>query len=648
MPVVDRLSIRDLPQERNFKCASRVLDAGLVSICGWLISSVSRGNEGWHALAIRLRCWASAKIANVMLATVFCLGTCLPGCQPDARQESLPSLPADRSDPGVGKVGQGIPIDRLRLIGHEHSSENVRSSVQFEQMPEDQRPDFVYENGSRGDRLMVEATGGGCAWLDMERDGDCDIYLVQGGVPNETPDDNSVRDRIWRLHFGQFTDVTESAGLKEAGYGQGVAAGDYDNDGFEDLFVTNVGSNRLLKNLGDGTWEVIQRWGGEDSRVWSTSAAWGDIDSDGDLDLYVCNYVDFDPFHPKICLNDAGIPSQCGPNQVDPVADELYVNYGHGQFQPSAAQLGVAGPDNRALGVVIADLVGDPVPEIYVANDATANFLFLRQPDGTYREEASQLGGAVNSNGVAQASMGVAPCDFNHDGQMDLYVTHFEGEWNTLYQNLGEFGFKDATADFHAVQSTLPWVGFGTVAEDFDLNGSDDIFIANGHIDDLGRKRVLEMPPQLLSFNGNTLEDIGAAAGKYFASRKVGRGCAQADFDDDGDFDLAVVHHSRPADVLVNTSQSGHWLAVELTGIRSSRRGTGSKVVVRQGKSVLTQQMYGGGSYCSSRQPKLIFGLGNLKDPCEIEVQWPTGVRQQLLDVSVDQSVVIREELHDE
>lgn len=579
----------------------------------------------------------------------FLLPFLFAGCQPEnAQKPPLPPSMEDTGDkPGKSQVGQGIPLERLKnAVASNAGSNPPGGSLRFALLPPDLRPNFSYMNGSRGHRLMVEATGGGCAWLDIDRDGAWDLYLVQGGIPDEKPAGSEYGDQLWRHREGRFIDVTSPAGLQENRYGQGVSAGDFDNDGFEDLFVTNIGGNQLFRNQGDGTLELVDHWGGEDSRLWSTSSAWGDIDSDGDLDLYVCNYVDFDPFDPKVCLNESGETIQCGPNQVDPVPDEMYLNDGAGLFQPSAETLQLKGPGNRALGVVIADFVGDSVPEIYVANDATANFLFQREADGTYTDVASRLGCALDSNGSAQASMGIAPGDFNRDGMLDLYLTHFEGEWNTLYQNFGEFGFRDVTADVQGVQPTLPWVGFGTVMEDFDQNGNDDIFIANGHIDDLGRKRVLEMPPQLLSFDGRILRDVSSESGEYFATRKIGRGCSQADFDNDGDLDLAVVHHSRPAEILVNESDRGHWISIDLSGTVSNRQGIGSKVIVRQGETTLTQQLYGGGSYCSSRQPRLVFGLGESRESCEIEILWPGGARRSLMNVAVDQHIMIKEEPH--
>ncbi len=561
----------------------------------------------------------------------------LVGCSVEKPEDHVALPPDERPS----QVSVGIPLERLTEAS---VATSATSSLKFVELAPELTPGFTYINGSQGRRLMVEATGGGCAWLDFDRDGECDLYFVQGGIPDENPVAGADHDRIWRHSRDHFSDVTDVANVHEIGYGQGVCSGDFDNDGFDDLFVTNVGQNSLLRNLGDGTFEEVRNWGGDESRVWSSSAAWADVDQDGDLDLYVCNYCDFDPYHPQVCTNESGLQIQCAPNQVAPVADELFLNVGDGQFMSVAQQWQLSGSGNRALGVVVANFMGDSVPEIYVANDATANFLFRRDSPGKYEEIASATGCALDANGLGQASMGIATGDYNRDGLLDIYLTHFEGEWNTLYQNLGESGFRDVTADVQAVQMTIPGVGFGTIMQDFDQNGFDDLFIANGHIDDRGRKQVLEMPPQLLTYDGSVWRDVGLDAGEYFNSRYVGRGCSEADFDNDGDFDIAVVHQNRPAQILVNVSSRGHWLAIDLVGKTSNRRGIGSSVLVHQGAANFTQQLVAGGSYCSSRQPRLIFGLGESALPCRVEVQWSDGTRQTLTDVTVDQKLVIVEE----
>lgn len=570
-------------------------------------------------------------VSRLLLLTAVFLSACAPAETPQSASRSAAERP---------QVALGIPLERLLALSKE--SPLVRS-LRFREVAAEWGLDFTYLNGSRGNLLMSEATGGGCGWIDFDRDDLWDLYLAQGGTADADSGAVQPQDRLYRNEGGGFRDVTEPCGLRELHYGQGVAVGDFDDDGFEDVFVSNVGPSSLWRNCGDGTFVEIMGWGGDQRSLWSSSAAWADLDRDGDLDLYVCNYVDFDPRDPVICRNASGERVQCQPNQVEPVLDEVYLNLGNGMFEESSERLGLIGEGNRALGVAVADFLGDARPEIYVANDATANFVFVQDDQGRWTDLAPRLGCALDANGRAQASMGVAVGDFDHNQQLDLYLTHFEGEWNTLYANFGPMGFRDATSEFGAVQATLPWVGFGTVMQDFDQNGWDDLFVANGHIDDLGRKRVLAMPPQLLTFDGTRWTETGAPAGGYFQRALVGRGCAEADVDNDGDFDLAVMHQNTPCELLRNDSQRGHWLALEFVGRRSNRRGIGTRVTLTCGPKVWMQELIGGGSYASSRQPRLIFGLGDSAEPCALEVRWPSGEVERLTGLAVNRKYVLTE-----
>ena len=494
---------------------------------------------------------------------------------------------------------------------------------------------------------MVEAVGGGCGWIDYDRDGHCDLYLNQGGDPVAADTMSQPADQLFRnLGDGQFANVTNSTGIDERGYSQGIAVGDFDNDGFDDIFVTNVGADVLYQNQGDGTFvDVTASTIGHDLR-WGTSAAWGDLDRDGDLDLYVCNYVDFDPYHPLDCQNSKGLKIMCQPNQVEPVADECFLNMGDGTFRPVARERGLFGAGNRAMGVAIADFNNDGWPDVFVANDATPNFLFVNRHDGTFVDEAPLLGCAVSSDGRSQANMGIALGDYDRNGWLDIYLTHFEGEWNTLYRNNGPSGFQDVSAIMGLVPPKLSMVGFGTVMHDFNQDGQDELIVINGHLDDPGHLGVeLEMPPQCFTFNGSRWHECSDAAGKYFRGRYVGRGLAMADFDNDGDVDLAVVHQNLPAALLRNDSERGHWLKLQFVGRRSNRNAVGVRATVHHGPTELLQELAGGTSYCAAHQPILIFGLGQSAARCRVDITWPSGAIQTLENVVVDQTLSLLEPL---
>jgi len=507
--------------------------------------------------------------------------------------------------------------------------------------------DFTYLNGATGKALMVESTGGGCAWLDYDRDGWPDLYLGQGGDPTALVEEARPIDRLYRnLGNGSFQNVTVWTGIEEHGYGQGVSASDYDNDGFEDLFVTNVGFNVLFHNQGDGSFQAVELTVPAAGRLWSTSTAWGDIDRDGDLDLYVARYCDYDPYHPKPCFRPNGAPGTCHPKEVEPYPDEFYLNNGDGTFRPVAQERGLFGPGNRALGVVIADFDNDDWPDIFVANDTTMNFLFINRKDGFFDEQAQFLGCAVNVNGSPQANMGIAVGDYDGNGFLDLYVTHFHAEWNTLYQNLGPNGFHDVTAQALLTTPTMDKLGFGTVMADFDLNGFQELIVANGHIDDVTDKGIeYEMKAQLFAYNGKTWDDTGSNAGPFFDRKTIGRAIATADYDLDGDLDVAYVSQNSKTTLLRNDSpRRGHWLKLRFVCKTSNRFGIGTRVTLHCGSSKWMQELAGGTSYCCSHEPVLVFGLGDLSGPCRLEIRWPSGKTSSMDDIQVDQPMTLFEQ----
>jgi len=555
------------------------------------------------------------------------------GCTPSV--ELPPETPARNSTAAVKTIPRSASPDPLRpslLTPH------------FTEVQNDLGVEHIYLNGASGEELMVEATGGGAGWLDYDRDGLQDLYLNQGGNPKVAGLASNPSDQLFRNRDGRsFRNATGSAEIREPGYSQGVAPGDFNNDGFSDIYVTNVGANRLFCNQGDGTFLEISAEAGLADLRWSSSAAWADLDADGDLDLYVCNYLKFDPDNPVICRHENGESGMCDPHHVDAWPDECYLNSGDGRFPPVARQLGLYGDGNKALGVAIADFNGDDRPDIYVCNDTTANFMFLQQDNFTFIESAQRLGCAVSGYGEAQASMGVAVSDFNRDGRPDLYLTHFARESNTLYQNLGESGFADVTSITGLHTPTLHFLGFGVAMSDFDFNGQDDVFIANGHIDDWSpHEEDYQQFPQLFTFDGHRWHETGANAGPVFQQRFVGRGVALADYDCDGDLDIACVRHGQSALILRNEEPHGNWLRFRFIGRSNNRNGIGTKVTIRADDGIhLVQQLCGGTSYCSTHEPALTFGVG--KTAVSAEIHWPNGLIQTLEHLTPNQEVVVLE-----
>ncbi|WP_345327715.1 CRTAC1 family protein [Novipirellula rosea] len=535
-----------------------------------------------------------------------------------------------------------------------HSLESTTASlsnrIHFTDVAKPLGLNFIYQNGEVGESLMVEAVGGGVGALDFDRDGHPDLIFSQGGDPTAATSPRQPAVSLFRntFHSGgsndSFRDVAQAARLGRYGYGQGVSIGDFNADGFEDVYLTCVGKNTLLANQGDGTFRDITPMSEtDDGNRWSTSAAFADLDRDGLLDLYVCNYVTYDPKHPLNCRNSKGENRICHPREIPPWSNACYINQGDGSFAEQTDVRGLAAAGGKSLGVAVADFNVDGDPDIYVANDTTANFLFDNRGDGHFDERGLLLGCASNYEGLLQASMGLAVADFDRNGFLDIYSTHYYEESNTLYRNLGGAGFQDITGRVGLHTPTLQSLAFGTVMQDFDSDGWQDLFVTNGHVENYVDNPILKMRPQFFQYNGSRWIETSENAGEFFAGKYVGRGVATLDYDSDGDLDIAAVHQNASAALLRNDSQRGHWLKLDFVGHTSPRQGIGCRVTVTAGDVRYVQELVGGGSYLSTHQPTLVFGFGEFDTPCQIEVRWPSGHVQQLDNIPLDQVITIEE-----
>jgi tetratricopeptide (TPR) repeat protein len=508
--------------------------------------------------------------------------------------------------------------------------------------------DFIFRNGETPIRQMPVALSGGVALLDYDGDGWLDVYAVSGGIFPPGPGKPSFGDRLFRNKGdGSFQDVTQRAGLAAmpGGYGHGVAVGDVDNDGRPDVFVTRWRSYALYRNRGDGSFEdVTEAWGLGGDRDWPTSAAFADLDGDGNLDLYVCHYVVWDADNPRLCRNEATHAyMSCNPLSCPARPDHLFRNAG-GKFLDVTAESGIVDHDGRGLGVVAADLDNDGRVDLFVANDKSANFLFRNLGHWRFEEVAHAAGVAAGAAGGYQAGMGVACGDLGGDGRADLLVTNYYGESATFYQNQGGGVFTDRTAASGLGAASRLLLGFGVTFLDVNNDGRLDVLMANGHTDDLG-DTPYRMPAQLLAgVGGGRLLDLTATAGPAIPVPHVGRGLASGDLDNDGRPDALLVAQNEPLVYLHNrTERSGHWVLFRLEGRFSNRDAVGARVALQAGRRHLVAERYGGGSYQSASDPRLHFGLGGEKRIEAVEVKWPSGRVDRFRDLEADAIYRLRE-----
>jgi hypothetical protein len=510
----------------------------------------------------------------------------------------------------------------------------------FEDITDSGGIQWKHFNGESPDRLLIEASSGGVGFVDFDSDGLLDLFFVNGGETPKGKSSEPVRHGLYRnLGNGRFEDVSLKAGVAATPlYGMGVAAADYDNDGFEDLYVTGYPSCALFHNNRDGTFHnVTSSSGVENAGKWAASAAWFDYDRDGYLDLFVCNYAELSFSNPKRCEYE-GKPSYCSQRAYPGQASVLYHNQRDGTFKDVSVPAGIHQLVGRAFGVVSTDFDNDGWPDLYVARDASSDLLLLNQKDGTFRDAAVEAEVAYNPDGVALAGMGVDAGDVNGDGTPDVIVTNFNDEYHSLHLNRERLPFEDGTQASKLARFTKSYVGWGVRFFDYDNDGDLDLVIITGHINqmiELTRKDVMyQERPLLLENNGQGIfRDASHEAGPVFQARYSGRGMAIGDFDNDGDSDLAFTRLGDRPILLRNVQgQSNGWIGFELQGTLSNRDAIGARLSLVNDKNTLVRWVAGGGSFLASHDRRVVFGLGQVPAPesLSVEIRWPNGQVQRL------------------
>ncbi len=505
---------------------------------------------------------------------------------------------------------------------------------------------------------IIETVGCGCAFFDYDNDGWIDVLVLSGSRLKDVP--TGATNRLYKNNRdGTFTDVTEKAGLTRSGWACGVCVGDYNNDGFEDLFITYWGQNVLYRNNGDGTFTDVTEKAGLLSKPhqhvrWGTGCTFVDTSRDGNLDLFVSNYLGFDlataPL-PGVNANCRwmGVPVGCGPRGFPFGQHSLYRNNGDGTFTDVSIASGIASAKSSyGFTPLAADFDDDGWPDIYLACDSTPSLLFLNNHDGTFREEGAIRGLAYSEDGQEQAGMGAALGDYDGDGNLDIFKTNFEGDTPDLFRNLGKGNFEEVSKRA-GLGVDSRYVSWGCGFADFDNNGLPDLFVVAGHTFPELEKKLPDFPfknPRLLFRNlgGGKFEELVTEAGPALADPHASRGCAFGDFDNDGDVDILIVNLNEPPTLLRNDvpSTAGHWLKVKLLGTTSNRSGIGARVVVKAGDVVQTQELLSQSSFLSSNDPRLHFGLGGA-GKAEIRVRWPNGIWQNIGEVVANQLVTVKE-----
>jgi hypothetical protein len=528
--------------------------------------------------------------------------------------------------------------------------------------------DFVHFNGMSGFHFYPETMGSGIALFDYDNDGDLDIFIVQGAMLGPIDVSKAIyhpqlplRGRLYRndsIHNAdgtttlKFVDVTEESGIRAEGYGMGVTAADFNNDGWVDLYITNLGHNQLWRNNGNGTFTDVTAESGTDVPSWSICAAFVDYDRDGWLDLFVANYLDFRFTHLTKCLSPSGAEDYCSPLMLSPVPNRLFRNRRDGTFEDVTTRSGIGGEFNGAMGAIWADFNGDGWPDLFISNDSRPNELWINQHDGTFKNDALAAGCAIDRDGNPQSCMGVDAGDLLGHGFEDLVVPTMIGQHADLYANNGKGWFDDLSYESGIALATQRYTGFSVGMLDYDNDGRLDLFFVNGGVrivEEQARKGSLYPYAQsnlLLHNLGNgRFEDVSNRAGGPFSRLEVGRGAAFGDIDNDGGIDVVVVNNSGPARLLINNV--GHrkpWIGLRMVSDKYHRDVLGTRVAVFRRKALtLWRRVHTDGSYCSSNDPRVVFGLGDAPEIIKVQAHWVSGRVEEWTDLPLGKYTTLRE-----
>jgi hypothetical protein len=530
----------------------------------------------------------------------------------------------------------------LTISGH-------AQSITFRDITPQSGIHFAHNNGAFGKKYLPETMGPGCAFIDYDNDGWPDIVLVNGEDFPGHRRAASTLQLYHNNHNGTFTEVTRKVGLAISMFGLGVAVGDYDNDGFDDLFISAVGQSHLFHNNGKGGFSDVTKtaglWGPNE---FSTSTAWLDYDRDGQLDLLVANYVQWSPATDLYCTLDGSHKSYCTPESYKGASVRLWHNLGRGRFEDATGKAGLYDPTSKNLGIAILDANSDGWPDILLANDTQPNKLYLNQRNGTFEEKGVSAGIAFSEDGVARAGMGVDAADYDRSGRASVIIANFANQMLSLYHNEGNGLFVDEAPTSEVGRATLLTLGFGCFFFDYDNDGWLDILVANGHIEneiERVQKRVTyaEPPHVFRNLGGGKFQEATQSLGPAFASPKVARGAAYADIDNDGFLDVLITTNGGRAYLFHNQGGTNRSLRIKLAGTKSNRDGIGAVVHVASGKDQQWQVMRSGSSYLSQSELVLTFGMGSAARADSVEVQWPNGQVDKVPNVGAGETITIQE-----